>query len=53
MYVHLATLAFFFQIILGAVTFLLWFIMWFVDSEDDAKEEEEVRKWKEAEPKVV
>jgi len=51
-YVHLATLVFFIQIIFGAVTFLLWFIMWFVDSEDDAKEEEEVRKWKEAEKRM-
>ena len=43
---------FFIQIILGAVTFLLWFIMWFVDSEDEANEEEEMRKWKEAEKRM-
>ena len=46
-YVHLATLVVVFQLFYGLVTFLSWVVMWFVASDDDAKEEEEMLRWKE------
>ena len=51
-FVHLATLVFIFQIIFGIFTFILWFVMWWLHSEDDAKEEEEMREWKESEKRM-
>ena len=45
-YVHLAQITFAFQIIFGLVQLLLWWVMWYVDREDDKGEKIEELQWK-------
>jgi len=51
-YVHLAQITFCFQILFGVVLVVLWWIMWYVDSEDDEGELEEQRQWQREEKEM-
>eukprot|EP00092_Neocalanus_flemingeri_P026627 GFUD01028861.1.p1 GENE.GFUD01028861.1~~GFUD01028861.1.p1 ORF type:complete len:420 (-),score=137.67 GFUD01028861.1:132-1391(-) len=44
-YVHLAQITFAFQTFLGVVLVILWWVMWYVDREDDAGELKEQGEW--------
>lgn len=45
--VNLATLVFGFQVLSGLITLASWFVMWWVDREDDAMEQLEDREYQE------
>jgi len=51
-YVHLAEITFGFQVFLTVILVILWFTMWYVDSEDDEKEREEEKQWRKEEEKM-
>jgi len=50
-YVHIAAVTVSFQLLYGLFIVLSWTVLWAVDREDDAAEEEEEKAWREAEEK--
>jgi len=51
-YVHIAGISVVFQLLHGLFIVVCWTVLWAVDREDDAAEEEEERAWREAEIKA-
>ena len=51
-YVHIAAVTVSFQLLYGLFIVLSWTVLWAVDREDDAVEEEEEKAWREAEEKA-
>ena len=49
--IHIAVVTVIFQLLYGLFIFVSWTVLWAVDREDDAAEEEEQKAWKAAEAK--
>jgi len=51
-YMHMAEITFFFQVFLGLTLVIMWFVMWYVDSDDDEKEKLEEIQWRKEEERM-